>query len=325
MKNKVVGMWRPEAIQATVYGQMMEPFGPKPTGLLCFHESMRFVELMSDPSVAHYASGSREMQVKGSFEPRLNWVRTSTEKSETVVLIHAVGHDLTYWDRQIEALSSDYNIVAFDLPGHGSSTGIPEDWSFDYAAAVVSKLIEETSTSSVHLIGISFGGMIAQVTTLSRPDLVRSLTLIGTASHFLDTARDAMRARAETVRKGGMVAVVQSSLERWFTQKTRSQRPDIVDRMTKTLLGDDPATHAAIWDLISNLDIRSRMGEIACPTLILVGEDDPSTPPSIAYELRNAISDAKITVVPDASHIVTIEAPRFVNTALREFLNQLED
>jgi 3-oxoadipate enol-lactonase len=265
-----------------------------------------------------------EMQVKASFEPRLNWVRTSTEKSETVVLIHAVGHDLTYWDRQIEALRIDYNVVAFDLPGHGSSTGLPEDWSFDYAAAIVAKLIEETSTSPVHLVGISFGGMIAQVTTLSRPELVRSLTLIGTASHFPNTARDAMRARAETVREGGMVAVVPSSLERWFTQKTRRQRPDIVDRITKTLLGDDPATHAAIWDVISHLDIRSRIGEVACPTLILVGEHDPSTPPSVAYELQNAITDAKITVIPDASHIVTVEVPAAVNDALIAFLNELK-
>jgi 3-oxoadipate enol-lactonase len=145
----------------------------------------------------------------------------------------------------------------------------------------VARLIEETSTSPVHLVGISFGGMIARVTTLSRPELVRSLTLIGTASHFPDTARDAMTARAETVREGGMVAMVPSSLERWFTQKTRGQRPVILDRITKTLLGDDPAAHAATWDVISHLDIRSRIGEIARPTLILVGEHDPSTPPSV--------------------------------------------
>lgn len=60
MKNKVIGMWQPETIQATVNGLTMDPFGPRPTGLLCFHESMRFVELMSDPSVGHYESGSRE-------------------------------------------------------------------------------------------------------------------------------------------------------------------------------------------------------------------------------------------------------------------------
>ena len=58
--NKVVDLWRPETIRATVNGQTTEPFGPKPTGLLCFHESMRFVELISDPVVARYASGNRE-------------------------------------------------------------------------------------------------------------------------------------------------------------------------------------------------------------------------------------------------------------------------
>jgi pimeloyl-ACP methyl ester carboxylesterase len=78
------------------------------------------------------------------------WVESS------VVLIHAVGHDLTYWDRQIEALRAEYNVVAFDLPGHGRSSGAPEDWSFDHAAAIVAKLIEEVSLKPVHLVGISF-------------------------------------------------------------------------------------------------------------------------------------------------------------------------
>ena len=60
MKNNVAGMWRPNRITATIDGKMVEPFGPKPTGLLCFHESMYFVELMSDPNVPRFASGARE-------------------------------------------------------------------------------------------------------------------------------------------------------------------------------------------------------------------------------------------------------------------------
>jgi hypothetical protein len=60
MVNKVVGMWRPESIRATVNGQTVDPFGPRPTGMLCFHESMHFVELMSDPSVPRFSSGARE-------------------------------------------------------------------------------------------------------------------------------------------------------------------------------------------------------------------------------------------------------------------------
>ncbi len=61
----------------------------------------------------------------------LNWVRTDTKHPETVVLLHAVGYDLTYWDRQIEALRASYNVVAFDLPGHGRSPGEPEDWTWE--------------------------------------------------------------------------------------------------------------------------------------------------------------------------------------------------
>lgn len=265
------------------------------------------------------------MQAGLASKPRLNWVRTSTEKPETVVLIHAVGHDLTYWDRQIEALRDEYNVVAFDLPGHGHSKRLPEHWSFDFTAAMVAELIEQTSTTPVHLVGISFGGMIAQVTTVAHPELVRSLTLISTASHFLDAAREVLRARAVTVRTGGMHAVVQTSLERWFTPETRRQRPDIVDRITKTLLGDDAATHAAIWDLISELDISRRLGEIRCPTLILGGEHDPSTPPNVAYGLFDSIPGATIKIIPNASHIVTVEAPAAVNAALAAFLSQIVD
>jgi 3-oxoadipate enol-lactonase len=198
-------------------------------------------------------------------EARLNWVRTSADRPETVVLIHAVGHDLTYWDRQIEALRRKYNVVALNLPGHGRSSGASEDWSFDQATAIVATLIEEVSAKPVHLVGISFGAMIAQVTTLARPDLVCSVALIGTASHFPQRSANGMRSRAETVRAEGMAAVVQSSLERWFTPETRTQRPDIRDRVTKALLADDPATHAAIWDVISSSTSIPGLGRSDAP------------------------------------------------------------
>ena len=252
--------------------------------------------------------------------PELNWIRTSTHHAETVVLIHAVGHDLTYWDRQIEALSADYNVVAFDLPGHGRSATSTSEWSFAYAANIVVQLIVKLSASPVHLVGISFGGMIAQVVALTRPELILSLTLIGTAPSFPDEVRQGMRARAELVRGQGMAAVVESSLQRWFTRETREHRPDITDRLTKTLLCSDAATHAAIWDIISWLDLDDRLPEISCPTLVLVGEQDPSTPPDVASHLAGAIRGSSLIVIPGASHIATVEAPSAINTALQSFL-----
>ena len=252
----------------------------------------------------------------------LNWIRTSTTHAETVVLIHAVGHDLTYWDRQIESLSTSYNVVAFDLPGHGRSPGSAEDWTFARASGIVADFVEHIGGLPVHLVGISFGGMIAQTVVLDRPELFRSLTLLGTAATFPESARQAMRARAQAVRDGGMAAVLESSLERWFTSETRVSRPDIMDRLAKTVLADDPAVHAAIWDIISDFDVSARLGEIAIPTLVLVGEHDLSTPPRMSRFLQEAIRDARTVVIPNASHIVSVESPAAVNAAIHAFLEQ---
>ncbi len=132
-----------------------------------------------------------------------------------------------------------------------------------------------------------------------------------------------MRARAETTRNGGMEAVLQSSLERWFTPETRRRRPDLVDRVSKTILGDDAAVHAAIWEIIADFDVHARLSEIQCPTLVLVGERDPSTPPAAAAALAEGIRGAKMVVFHQTSHMVQLEAPDAVNRELQQFLSGL--
>ena len=110
---------------------------------------------------------------------KINRVRTGPRNTSSVVLIHGVGYDLTYWDRQIEALLPDFDVVAFDLPGHGRSGGGPQQCSFGRLSAIVAALIREIGSRPVHLVGISFGGMIAQTTTLAYPELIRSLSMMG--------------------------------------------------------------------------------------------------------------------------------------------------
>lgn len=260
--------------------------------------------------------------IQGGFNvSQLNWIRTGMQHTETVLLIHAVGYDLTYWDRQIEVLAQSYTVVAFDLPGHGLTPGRPEDWSFDSAVDLVSGLIESIGVEAVHLVGISFGGMIAQSLVLARPDLVCSLTLMATACTFTEPARAAMRDRAKALREGGMGAVLQPSLERWFTPEMRAQRPDVMDRVCKTVLGDDPLIQAAIWEIIAKFDVSGRLGEIKCPTLVLGGEEDCSTPPEAAAVLAEQIAGAKLVVLPRSAHILSVETPNTVTAELLAFLS----
>ncbi len=205
----------------------------------------------------------------------INVVRTGPRGGAPVILVHPVGLELSYWGGQVEALCDMYDVVAFDLPGQGRTPGSPEDWTLDTAARCLEHVIRTTGAGPAHLVGLSVGGMIAQALTLAQPELVRSLTLIDTAASFAEEGRAAMRARARMAREGGMQAVLRTTIKRWFTPDTEARRPDLIDRVSKTLLADDPLVHAAMWDMISALDLVSHLHRILCPTLVLVGEFDP--------------------------------------------------
>ena len=239
------------------------------------------------------------------------------------MLLHPVGLDLTYWGAQIEALVDEYDVIALDLPGHGRSPSTPADWTFERAAATVAEVIRAAGGEPAHIVGLSVGSFIAQTLALAEPALVRSLTLIGTAATFSDNVRAGMRSRAETVREKGMAAVIGPTVQRWFRPETVARRPDLVDRVTRTLLADDPLVHAAMWDTISGFDTAADLERVACPTLIVVGEDDPSTPPAAAQVVHARIAGSEVHVVAEASHMTTLERPDAVNAHLVRFLAPL--
>jgi|SRR5450756_686101 len=249
----------------------------------------------------------------------LNWIRTGPQGAERIVLIHSLGLDLTYWDRQIEALSPTYDVVAFDLPGHGRSSAPPQNWSFDQAASRVAALIEEIGPEPAHLIGVSVGGMIAQALVLARPELVRSMTLIATASTFPEPVRAIMREHRDVVKRDGMAAVL-PTLAFWLTAETMTQRPHLIDRITKTVLGNDAAVYADMWTMIADLNIIDRLGEITCPTLLMVCEGDHNTPPACSAAMAERMQNARLIVLPNGAHIAPLEASDAINAAILDFL-----
>ncbi|AYD01052.1 alpha/beta fold hydrolase [Neorhizobium sp. NCHU2750] len=253
-------------------------------------------------------------------ESRINWIRTGPADAEAVLLIHPVGYDLTHWDMQIDGLRHAYDVIAFDLPGHGLSPALPEDFSFEVMAARVKSVIEASGHRAAHIVGISVGGMIAQTFALAQPDMTLSLTLVATASTFPTAAREGMRLRAQTVRQSGMAAILEPTLQRWFTPATLAERPHVIDRVTKVLLAGNPQVHAAMWEMIAGFDLHDRLDAIRCPTLILVGDQDPSTPPTAAGQMAERIGNSRLVVIEGASHMLAIERFERVNAEITSFL-----
>jgi len=250
----------------------------------------------------------------------INAIRTGPRGEAPVVLLHSAGLDLTYWDAQLDALRHHHDVVAFDLPGHGRSHGQREDITIESVTDAVAAAITSLDTGPVHLIGLSVGGLIAQSATLDRPELARSLVLIDTAARFPAAGQAAMRARAATARHEGMAAVLPDLFGHWFLPGTLAQRPHLVDRATKTLLHDDPEVHAALWEMIAAFDVADRLQDVTVPTLVLVGEHDPSSPVSSAQHLRDSIPHARLRIVPDAAHLSPIESPAAVTGHIDTFL-----
>ena len=250
----------------------------------------------------------------------LNVVRAGRRDRPLVVLAHAVGMDLTYWEHQFAALVSDYDVIAYDLRGHGKSSNCTA-YDFPALAGDIAAVIAAAKNGPAHVVGLSVGGMVAQTFALSRPELVRSLTLIDTVCTFSDEVRAPLRARADTVRFGGMGAILQPTLERWFTADFIARRPDVIDRVVKTLLSADTLVHAAMWDTIATLDVAPALHAISAPILILVGEKDPTTPPAASRAIAERIKQAQLSILPGVSHICTVEAPTAVNQKILEFLS----
>ncbi len=254
---------------------------------------------------------------------QLNYVRTGPRGHAPVVLLHSAGLDLTYWDQQIADLSRRHDVIALDLPGHGRSITEPEFITNTQMSAAVTTALDALQCGPVHLVGLSVGGLIAQQIALTDPQLITSLALLDTAARFGPDGQASMRSRAAVLREHGMEAILDGLFGHWLLPETRERRPDLIDRATKTLLHDDAGVQAALWETIADFDDADRLGSIAVPTLVLVGEHDSSSPVSSARELCAGIRHAQMQVIADAAHLTPIEQPTLVTGHLDAFVHSL--
>jgi 3-oxoadipate enol-lactonase len=238
-----------------------------------------------------------------------------------VLLLHPVGLDLTWWEPQVEALRSEFQVLRMDFRGHGKSEIAPPPYALAEFAADAHALLGALHMGPVHVIGLSLGGMVAQVLALEYPAAVRSLILSNTLCTLPAEARQAMRGRGEAAEQGGMAAVVQPTIERWFTRGFLES--PLVARCCRHLLAQDVGAWASTWRAIADLDTLPRLGEIHVPTLVTTGDADVSTPLAAAQSIANHIPGAVLKVMAGAPHMAPYEKPELFNPLIIEFLRSV--
>jgi 3-oxoadipate enol-lactonase len=254
----------------------------------------------------------------------INVATTAKRDGSPLLLLHPVGLDLSWWGPQFEAFGRDRQVISFDMPGHGQSDGLLSPPSFEIMAQAAASIIKTVAGRPVDVVGVSVGGMIAQTLALRRPDLVRSLSLVATLCTFSDQVRYALRERARIARHEGMARIADLSNERWFTPAFRARRPDMMERTRRSLLQQSGEFHAAMWEMISGLDLEAQIPAISCPTLVVTGTADGNAPPAAAETIVKAIPGATLYLMPEVGHFPPFEVPDAFNDVLADFFRGVD-
>lgn len=237
-----------------------------------------------------------------------------------VVLSHSLATGLEMWTPQMAALEADYRVLRYDTRGHGGSDVPAAPYHLEQMGDDIVGLMNALGIGAVHFVGISMGGMIGQILALNHPERLRSLVLSDTTAVIPAEAQSAWQERIETVRRHGMQAVVEATLERWFTASYRQAKPLEFKHIRDLILATPPEGFIGCSEAIRRLDLLDRLFEIDTPTLILVGEDDPGTPVSDSEAIHGRIRRSTLQVIPGAAHLCNVEQADVFNRMLLDFL-----
>ncbi|MFE2534873.1 alpha/beta fold hydrolase [Streptomyces sp. NPDC059371] len=235
------------------------------------------------------------------------------EDAPVLILGPSLGTTWHMWDRQIPELSKSWRIFRFDLPGHGGAPAYPAGSVAELAGRLLATL-DRLGIQRFGYAGCAFGGAIGLELALRCPERVASLALIAASPRF-GTA-DEFRQRGVIVRSNGLDPIARTSPERWFTSGFAAAQPAITEWAVQMVRTTDPGCYIAACEALAAFDVRGELGMVGVPTLVLAGSDDEVTGPAEARTLVAGIPDARLAVVPGASHLVPVEQPAAVTDLL---------
>lgn len=240
----------------------------------------------------------------------------------TVVLSHALGCDVSMWDALAADLAPDYRVLRYDHRGHGQSAVPAGPYSIADLVDDAARLLRECATGPVVWVGLSMGGMVGQGLAIRHPELVRGLVVANSTSAYPEAGRAMWRQRIAAVQAGGLAAIVDAVMQRYFHESFRINCADEVERMRKVVLKTDSAGYIACCEAIAGLDLHGDLSRIRCPALIIAGALDDGTPIAMSQAIVAGIAGAELHVIHEAAHLSAVEQPEVFAAQIRRFLRE---
>lgn len=240
-----------------------------------------------------------------------------------LTMSHSLASNLTMWDEQAKLLSRTFKVLRYDTRGHGASSAPQGPYTLDQLADDAKAMFDALGIRQTHWVGLSMGGMIGETFALKHPGFFKSMVLADTTARRPPNAGEMWGERMRTAEAQGMDALVESTLARWFTEPYRQSRKDVMERIGSHIRSTPVAGFVGCCHAISKVDVLDRLGEIRCPTLVIVGEEDHGTPPEMARAIHANLPGSQLVLLPSAAHFSNVEQERAFNDAMMSFLDQV--
>lgn len=238
-----------------------------------------------------------------------------------VVFSNSLGTDLRLWDRILPLLPKGLRYIRYDKRGHGLSDGSQGSFGMGDLVADVSGIMDALGVSQAVFVGLSIGGIIAQGLAAERPDLVKAMILADTAAKIGTPAM--WQDRVDAVRAGGIVALSEPILERWFSKSFREDRAGELAGWRNMLTRTSAEGYIGCSLAIAETDLLESTARLKLPTLALVGDEDGATPPDLVRKTADLIAGSQFHVIPGAGHLPCVEKPEIMADHIKTFLKGL--
>jgi len=239
-----------------------------------------------------------------------------------VIFASSLGSDLRIWDDVAARLTSSCRVVRYDKRGHGLTEAAPPPYSAEALADDVVALLEELKIERAVICGVSVGGVIAQALALGHPRRVRGLVLCDTGARIGTV--DSWQQRIDRVQANGLASLEETTMERWFSAGFRGRRPADLRGYGLMLRQTSTDGYIGTCAALRDADFRGRIGAVQCPTLVLCGSEDMSTPPELGRELAGLIRGARFSLIQNAAHLPCIEQPEAAAERILEIFREVK-
>jgi 3-oxoadipate enol-lactonase len=238
----------------------------------------------------------------------------------TLVYLHSLGTEMRIWDGAVARLPQR-DQLRVDLRGHGLSE-VPEgDYSVAAMAGDVGAVLDRLGIGPVVVIGVSVGGQVALRSALERPAQVVGVVALDTAARIAD--RESWNERIATVRAGGLEAIADATVARWFVPAHAQRDPIAVGGYRRLLLRTCVDGYVGACAALRDEDLTPRLAEIDQPVLVLCGGHDTATPPEVVRGLANALPRASYAEIADSAHLPCIDQPAATAARIDAFVRSL--